>query len=193
VVRAQVSSAGGFGLRRVKSTSSWSDPIPSPAGLLSVPGRGGTPARARASSESHRGMTVLIASSASRSTCPDARPFARRRAFASFAGGVGGRSGRAQLHPRARKRRAHPVARRTSLPLGSRAKNAALCGLRLDRFRALLVTGLIACSVGPGSEKSVFDARSVNASATPYSSCPEALFRAASVPALGAQRCRAGT
>src|SRR5256886_17100489 len=40
-------------------------------------------------------MAVPIASGASRSTCPDARPFAGRRAFASFAGGVGGPGGRA--------------------------------------------------------------------------------------------------
>jgi MFS family permease len=47
------------------------------------------------------------------------------------------------------------------------AKNIALCGLRLDGFHALLVQGRIACSVGSGSEKSVYDARSVNASAAP--------------------------
>ena len=41
---------------------------------------------------------------------------------------------------------------------GPRAKNVALCGLRLDGFHPLLVQGLIACSVGSGSEKSVFDA-----------------------------------
>jgi predicted ester cyclase len=44
-------------------------------------------------------------------------------------------------------------------------KNAALCGLRLGGSCALLVQGPITGSVGAGSEKSVSDARTVNASA----------------------------
>jgi hypothetical protein len=50
---------------------------------------------------------------------------------------------------------------------GPRAKNVALCGLPLDVFRALFVQGRIAYSVDSGSEKSVSDARSVNAGAAP--------------------------
>jgi predicted ester cyclase len=73
-------------------------------------------------------------------------------------------------------------------------KKVALCGLDLDGFRVLPVQGLIAYSVGLGSEKSVSDARSVNASAahfTPH--VPKFLFARASVPALEAQRRRGGT
>ena len=44
-------------------------------------------------------------------------------------------------------------------PYGPPSENAALCGLPLDGSGALPVQGLFSCSVGSGSEKSVFDAR----------------------------------
>ena len=69
---------------------------------------------------------------------------------------------------------AYPISLRCAFPLSGllgqhprSTKNVALCGLRLDGFHALLVQGRIAYSVGSGSEKSVSDARSVNASAAP--------------------------
>ena len=57
--------------------------------------------------------------------------------------------------------------RRLRPPYGLPHESAALCGLPVDGSGALFVQGLIACTVGCGSEKSVFDARSVNASAAP--------------------------
>jgi predicted ester cyclase len=45
------------------------------------------------------------------------------------------------------------------MSVGRHAKNAALCGLRLEGSGALRVQELITCSVGFGSEKSVSDAR----------------------------------
>jgi hypothetical protein len=52
--------------------------------------------------------------------------------------------------------------RLSAMPLGlsaGRYESGALCGQRLDGSPALFVTGLITCSVGRGSEKSVFDAQ----------------------------------
>jgi predicted ester cyclase len=57
----------------------------------------------------------------------------------------------------------------------------------------LLVQGLIACSVDPGSEKSVSDARSVNASAAPFAPHVPKFFLRELRPGPRAQRRREGT
>lgn len=65
-------------------------------------------------------------------------------------------------------------------PFRPPCEKAALCGLHLDGSGALLVQDPISCSVGGGSEKSVSDARSVNASAAPSRFMSRSLFRVAS-------------
>jgi steroid delta-isomerase-like uncharacterized protein len=57
----------------------------------------------------------------------------------------------------------------------------------------LLGKVLIACTVDGGSEKSVSGARKRQRERRAFTPCPEALFRAASVTALAAQRRRLGT
>src|SRR5439155_17141337 len=74
------------------------------------------------------------------------------------------------------------------------SRNAAFCGLSLDDSCALPAKGLVICKCGSRQREVGFRTPEASTRAPRlHSSCPEALFRAASVPALGAQRRRVGT